>query len=339
MEPEKILAYLLELRNYTLLERYVSTLLTEYDWKYIVELIRQAKAIKELLPDQGNPLRQSVVNDGLVNLVHLNELYGIDVDYLEAFSDLKGMTLDEIRAEAWEHAKDLLSEQLKFGITFFLDVEAMRQKADLLPFIPDTLNARISEVQGLESHPPLSDVYSTYYGFSIITSGGVMANQSGLSAELRQKIIESLREIGFVTNLTAKQLKYSPLAFRGCSPSLKILLWSLLWFCIGGKKRWNQSMKRLVELGDSRALPFIESAIMRYPQGTLVQRNPSLLDLLACIGKISSERLAYYTDDYFLMKTHRYPRLSNIVRRRRIMQKTVDDALLGYGPDNFRMTI
>ncbi|MDH4213422.1 MAG: hypothetical protein OEV85_05840 [Candidatus Thorarchaeota archaeon] len=324
MEPEKIIAYLMELRNYTSLERYVSRLLEEHDWKYIVSLLRQAKTFKELLEDGKNPLRDGIINDGLANLLHLNELYGLDVDYLEAFSDLKGAALDEIRIGAWEHAKDLLREQLKIGVTFFLDVEAMQHKEDLLPFIPDVLNARMSEVQELESHPPLSDVYSTYYGFSIIASGGVMFHQSGVPPELREKIIETLGEIGSVTDLTTKQLKFSSLAFRGCSPYLKMLLWNILKFCVGGYKSWKQSMQHLAELGDNRALTYIEAAIQKYPRDTRVERNSSLLYLLACMGKITGGRLAS-------APANRYSLLSTIVWQRYPMQKLVEQALRENG--------
>jgi hypothetical protein len=328
MEPEMILAYLMELRDCTSLERYVSKLLMEHDWEYMVELIRKAKSLKELLPDEKNPLREGVINDGFINLLRLNELYGLDVNYLEAFSDLKGATLDDLRAEAWEQAKSLLRDQLKRGTTFFVDVEAMQQNVDLLPFVPDVLNARIREVQSLESHPPLSDVYSTYYGFSIITSGGVMVHRSGVPSDLRDTIMEALGEIGTITRVTTRQLKYSPLAFRGCSPYLKMLLWNLLRFCIGGYKSRIQSVKRLAEMGDVRALLIIESAINKYPSGKPVEHGSSLLYLLTCVGKISSERLSYYTEAYFHVYVNRFPALRKIVFQRTAMQKLARSALL-----------
>jgi len=95
--------------------------------------------------------------------------------------------------------------------------------------------------------------YSTCYGFQVLTSG-VSIQYAGVPVELRENLLSVLGDLGGVDALYAKQLKFSPLAFRKCSPHLTVLLWNMLRLSNGGVKAKSKALEVLGELADSRAI-------------------------------------------------------------------------------------
>jgi hypothetical protein len=169
----------------------------------------------------------------------------------------------------------LMGEQVKRGNTFFLNLDGMKEN-ELAVFVPDALNARIREVENLEPKPSLYKVYSTYYGFSILTSGSVTSRVAGVPEGIREELLSVLGDIGGIKKLESKQLKFSSLAFPNCSGHLIALLWNLLKLSIGGKKGRLKALKKLGALGDSRALDLLHHLLEGHVP----------IEIMECIGQI-----------------------------------------------------
>ncbi|MHA2044840.1 MAG: hypothetical protein ACW99G_08595 [Candidatus Thorarchaeota archaeon] len=121
---------------------------------------------------------------------------------------------------------ELLNAQVKRGNTFFIDIKGWEAN-EFAVLVPDVIESRIREVERLGSNPHLYEIYSTYYGFSLMTTD-VDIEQAGVPATLKEDLLGILREVGGVTEFSGKQLKFSPLAFRKCSPQQTALLWNML---------------------------------------------------------------------------------------------------------------
>ncbi|MGY5863667.1 MAG: hypothetical protein RTV41_03635 [Candidatus Thorarchaeota archaeon] len=279
MNVGTILSRLMELRDYHQLEQQVDKALLRYDWAKIVEALSRKKNESEIVEGWGLPLRPGVLRDGMVKIMGLEEFAGLDVDFVESFNDLNSSSIEDLRAQARQRSMSLLMEQVQRGNTFFLDVETMKE-SDLAVYVPDTLNSRTREVKLLGQDPPLYDVYSSYYGFAILTTGGLHSDKGGVPDDTKERLLTILGELGGITNLTSKQLKYSPQAFRKCSPYLKVLVWNLLRMCVGGVKSQKTGIKKLGDLGDSRAVELMHLRL----EGI---KNPELRkDMLVGLGQI-----------------------------------------------------
>lgn len=295
MNPENVLGCLLELRDYQRLEELVEHYIHESDWSYVINLLHRSKSLEEIAPNIGFPLREGIMRDGVFALLDLSIFSGVDIDPLQTFKDLRGDSLSDIRRHAREGIIDIVKDQLSHGITFFLDIDSFLD-IDFKILIPYILEKRMKEIQALESRPPLSDVYSTYYGYTILTNGGIMTKESGIPDELRGRLTGVLGDIGNVESLIAKQLKFSPLAFRGCSAYLKILLWNMLKFSLGGNKSRAAALQRLGDIGDSKALGIIEPALIdfleRYRTKRTQERGDAgkLADIIRAFVRIDSVR-------------------------------------------------
>ena len=279
MRVGTILGRLMELRDYHELEKTIQRTLSKQDWRTIVEELRWKKDEPEIVKGWELNLRPGVLRDGMIKILGLEGFSGLDVDLLEAFGNLNATNIDELRTLAKQKSMELLTEQVQRGNTFFFDVEVMKE-SDLAVFVPDTLEARTREVKLLEDDPPLYDVYSTYYGFVILTTGGLHSDRGGVPPETKERLLTILNELGSITNLTSKQLKYSPQAFRKCTPHQRVLLWNLLRLCVGGIKSQRTGIKKLGDLGDSRAVDLMHQRL----EGI---KNPELRkDMLVGLGQI-----------------------------------------------------
>jgi hypothetical protein len=248
-----LLGHYLEMRNYPAFEKTVENFLKRDSWEELLVTLREVRAAEVLAPGWEYPLGPGKMRDGMIELLRLREMQGLDFDFLHVLTDIDGNNLDEIRKAARKHCISLLRDQIRGGNTFFIDAEAMKE-TDLTILIPGIIEARIKEVEALTSKPPLSEVYSTYYGFSILTSGGLSADWGGIPPETKSQLNEVMQDLGNVENISAKQLKFSYLSFSNCSDYLKTLLWNLLKMCIGGIKSQRAGIEFLGGLGDSRAL-------------------------------------------------------------------------------------
>lgn len=290
---EHVLGALFELRDYPRLAKRVDFLISSRGWSHIVWALRKCRDSDAIVPGWDLHLREGILREGMIELLGLNEFIGLDIDFLEEFANLEADTLKELQTVARPRAIDLLREQVKRGNTFFLDVEAMKNE-DLVVIVPDILEARIREVRELGRSPDLYEVYSTYYGFQILTTG-VNSQQAGVRDELRENLLNVLGEVGEVDTLHAKQLKFSSLAFRNCSHHLTVLLWNMLRFAKGGKKAKVKALEALGELGDSRAIELIHTYIDAHGsarQGTI--ERGILRVCLLCLGRIGNPRSFEY---------------------------------------------
>jgi hypothetical protein len=281
MKVGTFLGRLMELRKYHQLEEAVRKTLLEHEWGTIIEELKWKKNEPEIVEGWELNLRPGVLRDGMVKILGLEEFAGLDVDFLEAFRDLNSDNLQDLRTQAREISTKLLKEQVQRGNTFFLDVEIMKESS-LAYVVPDTLESRTREVRLLEQDPPLYEVYSTYYGFVILTSGGLRSDRGGVPPDTKDRLVTILGELGGITNLTSKQLKYSPQAFRKCTPHQRVLLWNLLRLCIGGMKSQRTGIKKLGSLGDSRAVELMHQRL----EG--IEDTELRKDLLVGLGQIGT---------------------------------------------------
>ncbi len=276
-QPEHIIGAMLELRDNQRIEKIVSKYIEKKSWSYVIELLQKGRELEIIVQGWDIPLRKGVLRDGMIELLHLHDFMGLDVDFVNTFADLEVKSLDDLRKQSREKAKDLLGEQVKRGLTFFMDLKAMSD-TELSILVPDALEARSREVKRLGERPHLYEVYSTYYGFTVLTSK-MSSDQTGVPDDIRENLLLLFGEMGGVNDITSKQLKFSPLAFRKCSPDLMILLWNILRLSLGGRKYKINALNKLAELGDSRALHSLHSMVLQ---------PLSSLDCIGTIGHPSS---------------------------------------------------
>ncbi|MCK4567184.1 MAG: hypothetical protein KAU48_07735, partial [Candidatus Thorarchaeota archaeon] len=286
-QTEHILGALLEIRDIERLEKKASLLIRSRGWSHVVDALQRCKNSEAIVPGWDTPLREGILREGMIELLHLESFVGLDVDFLEAFSDIAADDIDDLRTQVHKRAFMLLGEQVRKGNTFFIDIEGMKDN-EFAVLVPDILNSRIREVQDLGGKPDLYEVYSTYYGFQVLTSG-VNIQYAGVPVELRENLLSVLGDLGGVDALSAKQLKFSPLAFRKCSPHLTVLLWNMLRLSNGGVKAKSKALEDLGELADSRAIGQLhryveihESAYRKSKEYRLVE------ECLLCLGRIGS---------------------------------------------------
>ena len=288
-QTEHILGALLELRDIERLEKKVSLFIRSRGWSHVIDALQRCKESEAIVPGWDTPLREGILREGMIELLQLEAFVGLDVDFLEVFSDLEADDIDDLRKQVHKRAFKLLGEQVRKGNTFFIDIEGMKDN-EFAVLVPDILNSRIREVQDLGSKPDLYEVYSTYYGFQVLTSG-VNIQYAGVPVELRENLLSVLGDLGGVDALSAKQLKFSPLAFRKCSPHLTVLLWNMLRLSNGGVKAKSKALVILGELGDTRAIDLIHSYVEEHRVSRGRTKERLLLDeCLLCLGRIGSPR-------------------------------------------------
>lgn len=311
--PEHIFGAMFELRNNPRIERFVSRTIEDKGWSYVIELLRSGRELDAIVPGWDIPLRKGVLRDGIIELLHLYDFMGLDVDFVDAFADLEVNSIGELRAQAREKAMDLLGEQVKRGLTFFMDLKSM-SNTDLAIYVPTALEARAREIQRLGDSPHLYEIYSTYYGFKILTSG-VQHQDSGVPEETREGLLKILGDIGDVSSLSSKQLKFSPLAFARCSGHLIVLLWNMLRLSVSGQRYKVKALSNLADLGDSRVLPFLYSIYDSLPPSVILEPlckigHPSSFEFLIQRSLNLDDR-----DTFPLVSQVRHPEIVNLIER------------------------
>ena len=271
------------MRKYFDFERWANGFLKKSSWIELLEKVAEVQNSVGGLTDVTPQISQGKVRDGLLELLALQDMRGLDINLLDIFKQLNGTNLREVREAARELCIPLLREQIRIGNTFFLDADVMKE-SELTVLIPGVLEARINEIRNLETNPPLSDVYSTYYGFSILTSGGIVEDFGGVPKDTREQLIDVMQRIGSVENISAKQLKFSYLSFRNCSDQLKVILWNLLKMCIGGIKSQKVAIETLGKIGDSRGIVLMNSRLQNVKDRKVKEL------LFETVGKIGSPK-------------------------------------------------
>jgi hypothetical protein len=132
-------------------------------------------------------------------------------------SDISLMNLHT--SNLWqERTMKLAKEQVKLGLTFFMDLEVMKEN-NLAILVPDALEVRIREIERLGEHPHLYEIYPTYYDFVLLTEGSNRVRDAGVPEDVTDTLLVVLGEMGEVTGVKSKQLKFSP--------DLIVVLWNM----------------------------------------------------------------------------------------------------------------
>ena len=133
------------MRRYRDFEEWVQNFLKESPWNELLEKVVEVQESTGL-GNKTPQISQGKVRDGLLELLSLQDMRGLDFDLLEAFKQMDGNDLQEIRLAAREKCIPLLREQIRRGNTFFLDADTMRE-SELTVLIPGILEARINEIR------------------------------------------------------------------------------------------------------------------------------------------------------------------------------------------------
>ena len=270
----------IELRDYAELEKLAKEVVSDMGWKGFLEILFKSQELRQTIPGWNISVRKGTLRDAMIHLLKLEIIIGLDCDYIHNFEQIESHNLNDVRTQTFPIIIDLLREQIKRRNTFFLDTDAF-STTPYAVFVKDIINARTTEIEELPSKPSLRQVYSTYYGFMILSSGRISSRHAG-AAEEGVKCIENLAaQFGKETKLNARIFQPSRKAFTHCTSETKELLWTILRMFNGGWDTRSSASKKLGELGDSRATDFI---IMNLQNTTNHYLKPALLKSLGTLG-------------------------------------------------------
>ncbi len=103
-QTEHILGALLELRDIERLEKKVSLLIRSRGWSHVIDVLQICKESEAIVPGWDTPLREGILREGMLELLLLESFVGLDVDFLEAFSDLEADDSDGLRKQVHKRA-------------------------------------------------------------------------------------------------------------------------------------------------------------------------------------------------------------------------------------------
>ncbi len=262
--------------------------LETHSWSEVVSLLRRIplrlverrRYHKEPIPP-WLPVTRSVttvdvgkMRDGLLSVLGLENVTGIDVDLLRTFHRFRVRNLRELRRKAVRKANRVLKEQVSRDNTFFLDTSRMRPLGALSPRIR---RARAEEFMSLGNRPSISRAVRTYYGFSIVTGS--------LTDEDRTEL-ERLCEGS--PDFSGERPSYKCHQFKNCSEELDDFLVAYLK---ATNARPQTQVKGVHELGlaaDSRGLGALHTALrMRSKfRGLVDLMNPVKYEAIWALGEV-----------------------------------------------------
>ncbi len=244
-------------RDYVSLITLVNRFIECFSWCSLTDHLRF-----RLEENPSSGMTRGMVRDAIVELLHLHLLQGLDGDLTILFDDLSSQTVDDLQQEALPVAVRTMRDQIRKGNTFFLDVTKMADIPILAVLIPKIFEVRERQILRLEDSPPLTDVYSTYYGFMILTQGSIGTDESGAAGKAVDGFTDLAIQFGKNLAINPRQLKYSKTAFGRVSGDMRDLLWNMLCASAAGRNRRKQSIKYLGSLRDSRALQVLHPLLL-----------------------------------------------------------------------------
>jgi hypothetical protein len=267
------LAQLINLRRYAQLCTSVERQIESCGWKETVSLLR---AIPVRTNDNNYdvswwsrhhrsevfPVRAGKIRDGLLHILGLNCVLGIDVDLLKSFGRLRVKSLEELRNKVSIKAVKLLTSQISRGTTFFLDTGQMRGT----PFeslIPQIERQRAQEFTDLGDIPSYSRAVKTYYGFSYLTSSLTKEDTVAL-AQLSEIPLE----------FSGKRPSYQRSMFSHCSEELTDLLLNYLRLTFARPQTQVKGAEALGERADFRALAALHASLKKETPDLLWYADP-----------------------------------------------------------------
>jgi hypothetical protein len=276
-------------RQYVELEKRADEHIKKEGWEDFLRLLEHTRSAGK-------------ARDSVVALLQLESVGGTDSDVLKEFVSLEGKNLRQVRANATEHAMNILKEQIETRHTYFLDIEAMT----LTPYVisvKDIIEVRKRELEQLEGNPSRIDVLGTYYGFQILMTDGSKPqdNSSGTgyyrwrrrtwlderitetAANALKKITGELAEEVDIDK-TYRTLGSSPVFKSRCSNDTTDILANgvrLALYKTPGHR--GTAARKLGRTADSRALSFLHH---RLP---LEQNRKVRIAIAEAIGRVGHE--------------------------------------------------
>ncbi|MHA1903676.1 MAG: HEAT repeat domain-containing protein [Candidatus Thorarchaeota archaeon] len=286
---ESKLSRLVRLRRYEDIESLVSSMMKNGGWSDIVEKFRELKPPEYTLEKRSqsnksiakaiargdrvymsfqsfreNPqflkdpnsiwgVREGKVRDALIRLLGFEAIDGIDCDLLNEFGSIKAKTIKTLRNKALPKAKAILKEQVKYGNTFFFDVERLATEPYAV-LVPDIIEIREREILDLPKNATQNQIATTYYGFTIYTQGG---RSEMVRSKTGGTIYSFFKSLGSESILSSSRLVYKEARFRNCTEYKQKLLLAMLKISLGGKTNAREACNTLGLLGDSRAVNLI----------------------------------------------------------------------------------
>lgn len=264
-KPVKRLAWYTHRRDYLKLCRVVRTLVEDYGWKETVSLIEKIPVWSEIKTHKWAyvikpkeigviPVRRGKIRDGLLRVLGLEGVVGIDADVLKMFKRIKTNEFQNLREKAVAVAFKHLKRQIKKSTTFHLDIERMLD-TPLQKLVPSILEQRRKEFIALGDSSTPSKIAGTYYGF--------VSNTSTLTrAEL--KVVKGLENTPI--RVTKWRPSYRRTMYRNCSDDLADLLLNSLRAALAVPKALDRAALALGVRGDLRAVSSLEIGLERAHQ-------------------------------------------------------------------------
>lgn len=260
-KPVKRLAWYTHHRNYLKLCRLVRTLVEDHGWKETISLIDAIPVWSEETTHRWAhvdkpskigviPVRRGKIRDGLLRVLGLDGVTGIDVDLLKTFGRIRANGFQSLREKAVSVAFNHLKRQIQRGTTFYLDTERMLC-TPLEKNIPSILEHRRKELLALGDRSTPSKIAGTYYGFLSYT---------GTLTPAEVKVVKGLENTPIQTR---GRPSYRRTMFRNCSDDLADLLLNSLRGAIAVPQSLNRAAVALGIRGDLRAIGPLEIGLER----------------------------------------------------------------------------
>lgn len=81
-----------------------------------------------------------------------------------------------------------------------MDLEVTKEN-NFAVIVPDALNSRNREVRALRYKLHLYEIYSTYYGLTVLITGGITFKQAGVPDYISENLSSILGDMGGVSEL------------------------------------------------------------------------------------------------------------------------------------------
>jgi hypothetical protein len=261
------------LRRYERVEHAIEKYLHEHSWHDALRLIRQIPVKKTDIRHGWvwwkqekktgiQPVSQGKIRDGILSLLGLDMVKGIDVDLLKTFGRFKGGTLQEIREKVQSKAKRILDRQITTSNTFFLDTERMRGTT-FGPLISKIISQRADEFTALGDKPSYSRAARTYYGFTYLTESLSQADTKAL-----HDVCPGLLEF------SGKRPSYQRSIYSHCSKQLTDLLLNHLRLTFARPQTQGKGADEIGLIADSRSLGVLHATLKKKTEGLLWRADP-----------------------------------------------------------------
>jgi hypothetical protein len=267
------LAHLIHLRRYSQLCNLVEKQIESCGWKETTSLLRgiPVRTVdnyydlswrKHHYGSEVFPVRAGKIRDGLLHILGLDCVPGIDVDLIKIFGRFRVKSLEELREKVSTRAMRLLTVQINRSTTFFLDTGQMRGSS-FESLIPQVKKQRAQEFTDLGNKPSYSRAVKTYYGFSYLTSSLTEEDTVAL-AQLSEDSLE----------FTGKRPSYQRSMFSHCSEELTDLLLNYLRLTFSQPQTQVKGAEALGLSGDSRALVALHASLKKETPDLLWYADP-----------------------------------------------------------------